>query len=454
MKKIILAFLLLSSVFAYSQEVEKIDDAEAKIRNERLAIFEWGTPDDVKELINRLIGEEDDSYVEQVIALLDAPFVSNVIEEIFGYLKKFKSPAAFDNAVEILKFFDEYPDNTVKLAISYLDTIADQLEFDDEFAEILWMIVETDHVNTIILTLALIKKTNLSQFSDKLLKLYKQSQTDSRLKPRILSVLAYFKHPEAFDEIKNILSDSNEDKSLRWEACRSAVYYVGNADLEKILAGLLDDNDAYLRMYAYEALFSVATDPEKYFKNSFRDNFWKIRQTAIRVAGEKKLVEYVGVLKYLAENDKEQVIKKNAIEALGRIGGEEAEDFLVALLFNTRKSPDLRISAIEALDLAKSKSYYHRLTSIFDEKMQDKQKYALLGKIADICRYHDYDLDLEIFFKKCIESNNFVLKVSALRWILHTKVVFSKDLIKSWSEKEKKNLVGRLSLQIIQLDTD
>lgn len=445
-------FILILLIFSFGQVFSNTEkNAEQELKNERINIFQWGTAEDVRDLITKLISEEDSDYVENVIELLDSPFADSIIEVVFKYLQEFKSPQAFDNAIEILKYFDEYSENTVKLAISYISSISEQVKIDDEFVDILWMIIEVEQINPMILILDLIKKLEINELNDKLYDLYLKNQTDIILKPHILSVLAHFSHPQALGEIIKIIEDKDGDKSLRWEACRSAANYKNNVDVEKILANTLNDADPYVRMYAYESLFVITDNNQKYYNNSFRDSFWKIREIAIISAGKQKLSNYVPVLKYLAENDKEQTIKRSAINSLGQIANKEALDFLKETLYSTRKSTEIRIAAVEALDISKANNFYKDLNKIFEEKLQENQKNALLSKIADLCRSHDYSVDLEIFYMKCMESTNFVLKVSALRWMLHTKVVFSKDTVKTWSEKEKNNLVGRLSLEVLNL---
>jgi HEAT repeat protein len=432
---------------------KKVEDTDydKQLREERLNILNWGTSEDVKDLILKLIGEKDSSYNSDIVNLLDSSIADGVVDAVFKYLKEFKLTDAVDYGLDVLKYFDEYPDATVRLVLEYYKVIADTTKFPTDLAEILWYLIEGSKTPLIIQSLSLLQETEKSEYSDKLMELYNKDYTDIKLKPYILRTAAFFQYPEALEEIKKILKDENSDKSLRWEACKSIAEYKEQTGIEKTVADLLKDSDPYLRMYAYETLYKISNNTEKYFKNSFRDSFWKIRQSAVRAAGEQQFEQYVDVLKYIADNDREGVIKKDALFSLGKIGGSSSIEFLKNILYSRAKSPEIRKIAAEALDISGADNFYGKLVTIFDEKLKDNLKKSLLAKISDLYNDNDYNPDLQIFYQKCINSKEFVLKVNALRWILHTGTIFNEELIREWAEKEKKNLVGRLSRKILNL---
>jgi hypothetical protein len=82
---------------------------------------------------------------------------------------------------------------------------------------------------------------------------------------------------------------------------------------------------------------------------AFRDSYYRARIAAAKAAGERRLAAAVPFLRFRSENDEVPSVREEAIKALGLIGGEDAEDILLALFKERKNSDRVRINAGEML---------------------------------------------------------------------------------------------------------
>lgn len=342
-----------------SHPTETKEDAKEDLQSlseERKEILAYGIESEVVNLLEALAEEENTALSDDVYALLELSLGESVNGAIFDYFKTIKYTEAWDKAISILQNYDDYSQDLILKVIDYLSIFTDKT-----FAQFLLPLV--DHSNNSIArkalhTIGLDKKTEKNTFIDVLLEKLKDEDYPSILKPDILLTLGSIKAEKARSTLEFILLDDNEESTWRRYAA-DALGKIGNPDSLQILKDAYETDDVYLRSYVLYAIGQFDTDESKAFlMKGLRDSFWRSRVVAAKALGELKYHDAIPILVYKANNDPENKVKIEAIQALGLIGSGKAIDALHDFYTNKKYSLEIRKTALLTL------TEYHTASSI------------------------------------------------------------------------------------------
>ena len=186
------------------------------------------------------------------------------------------------------------------------------------------------------------------EYSDEALELIAKAlnSDDNALMDTANNILLYLPpqyHKKASLELSNLVeSGSMSARNASGEILRSY-----NADALEDLVKLLSSSDFDVRKFACDIIGLIG---ERSVENDIipllNDDDVNVRTSAVETLGNIKSVDSVKDLIELFS--KEEELQNNIIDSLGKIGGEESEDFLLDL-FEHNKDEFIKILAIEAL---------------------------------------------------------------------------------------------------------
>ena len=220
-----------------------------------------------------------------------------------------------------------------------------------------------------------------------------------------------------------------------WEkaAMVSALGSIDNQEAIQIVIPLLDASHPYLRGTAVEALEATAYQitEGKLKKLLVDEHYFVIKKTleyieerkeerllpevaallshadvsvdvsACQVLGELKNPQSVSpLIKFMEDNQDRLFLQKKAVEALVRIGGEEAEDYLMRCL--SRTNPKLRQLAARALGELKSSEATLFLIKVLEDP-DDEVRIAAFQSLAQIKDFKATPTLIEIVGREDLE---------------------------------------------------
>jgi HEAT repeat protein len=199
----------------------------------------------------------------------------------------------------------------------------------------------------------------------------------------IIFALGELKSDAAAEHLIEVLSNP-DTKPGRKILCIEALGKIGSQKALEPLLEALRESDANVRDYALSAVASYkGKKVESVILNGFRDSFYKVRITAAKAAGEKRLDEATPFLKYRIERDEVAAVKDEAVRALGAIGSREAIDIL-ADLFADKKTPEkVQIGAAQALMEKDPRSHTEAIINAMNQARTEK-KTSLYNSLAKV----------------------------------------------------------------------
>lgn len=185
--------------------------------------------------------------------------------------------------------------------------------------------------------------------------------------------------PDAVTALKRMLGDS------RWFVVRNAADLLGEMaakDAEEALVGLLRHTDDRVRRSATNALLKVGTpDAVKGVYEAVGDSSPEVRMQAAASLSTRKDGKTAATLIRAIEGENDADVQFAMIAALGKVATTEAVQKLVKLaepegrLFR-KKSPLLRVAAVQALGEARTPVAINALKGLADDKDKEVRETA------------------------------------------------------------------------------
>lgn len=385
----ILICLSLCSLFPYplpAQEGTEGDSNEEKaeegeeirsLKEERLRTLQYGIDAALISLIGDLAGEKEDEFNPEILIQAEQALNQEVAVAALTLFSATEDRLAEDWAVEILVDEDLYTQKLITAAMRYLGE-----DLNRKSEEPILRLLRHEERAIAQEAVAALGKSEDEQYAGVLLELLEDSDFHQELKTTVIIALGDLKAEEALEVLTGIVEDPDEEKGWRWRACQ-ALGKIGAPESFEVIKKLFSDKDKVLRTYATEAIGYYDTEEaEELLMRALRDAAWDVRLRAARQIGERESRDAVDFLIYVAEEDPEMVIRKEAVKALGRIGGESAMEFLLKLGSSTRTSPELWALAVESLVEKDLDGSLEALLKIVEEEWTKDNSYFLnhIGK--------------------------------------------------------------------------
>jgi HEAT repeat protein len=393
-----LFFLFLTAL--YAQNVAENPAAETSgsatgpsIEEQRLQIIRYGTDTEIANLIKILRNEQPSSppaaiagpetrIDKELLALMEKTKNRTILSGIFGYFSDREIGGLEKRALAAVKDRDYEAFETVTAAIYYLGKIRAGGSMPEEAAakeaeEVLMDIMngeESRFLSVAIRSLGQIgEKNNPAETAEYLIDYYANHEMGDENRRLLVAAVGDTKAKDGVSFLISIAENEDERAALRVTALE-ALGKIADVDGLPALISAVSSKDPNVRASAVGSLGPFpGEEADAAIMEAFRDSFYRTRIAAAKAAGERKLAASVPFLRFRCENDEVPAVRDEAVQALGLIGGKEAEQILTEL-FKERKNNDrIRVNAGEMLLTKGSADYVADVIVELDEAKKKNQ---------------------------------------------------------------------------------
>lgn len=361
-------------VAAAARKDEGTDDSE---KNKRT--LEFGMSEEIIALLNTLTENDDPRYVNEIYDLFQSTKNTAVREKIIDYFTKMEDPCISDYAVTVVNDPYDIKRSTVSSVISYITAV----KCTDALPALV-SLIDSDSDDYFSEAVTAIGEIGGSEEAVYLTELFQNDENSTNRKQSLMRALGKIGAVETWEQLVDIARDSDENSFVRMYAAE-AIGNMKKVESVEILAELFEDNDPNFRQYVIKGLrnYSGNDIAERVIVQAVRDDYFRVRVEAIQAVGEMNIKSAAQSVMYRAENDKENVVKKECWPVIASLGTQEGNDFLVKILSDKKKSDSTKVSASEALlkagNVGEKDIIELALSTVSDDKL--KQLRYNLGKL-------------------------------------------------------------------------
>lgn len=380
MKKIFALFLIIFTLNnLFSQE-----DNRSGIEQTRSDTLNYGTENEIIEVIKTLKTENDESMDDALIILLSSTRNAVILTEVFTFFGNNEKKGLEERAAEIVENRDDEVNQAVTAAINYLgnvkapgavDVLLDVLDSGED-----------RYMRAAFQALGKCAGTDADTASgtaEYLIEYYENNETSDDNRNQIITALGELGASESIDFLTGI-AGNNDERVTRRMAAVGALSKIGDPQGLETIIFCVSSSDPNLRSAAVGALGPFpGEDAENAIIEAFRDSFWRTRIAAAQAANERKLAAAIPFLKFRAERDEVPQVKDEAIKALGNIGTSECFDIISVFFFERKNSDRVRITAGDVLISQRADDYAEKFIIELDEA-KTKNQTALYNGLSRI----------------------------------------------------------------------
>jgi HEAT repeat protein len=367
----------LAHLFAQEENTSEIEQA-------RFDTLNYGTENEVIELIKMLKSENDESMDDELIKVLSATKNTTILTEVFTFFGGNEKNGLEERALAIIENRDDEANQAVTAAINYLGNVKASNSVDA-----LMDVLDSEEERYMGPAFKALGKSGAGDeedaafVSEYLIDYYENNDTSDNNRNEIITALGELGVSNSLDFLIEIANNDDERVTRRIAAVTALSKIADPLGLETIIA-CVSSSDPNLRSTAVGALGPFSgEEAENAIIEAFRDSFWRTRLAASQAAGTRKQVTAIPFLKFRAEKDEVPQVKDEAIKALGNIGGDECFDILSKLFLERKNSDRVRIAAGEQLITNQADSYAEKFIIELDEA-KTKNQTALYNGLSKI----------------------------------------------------------------------
>ncbi|UTC74786.1 HEAT repeat domain-containing protein [Treponema sp. OMZ 792] len=309
----------------------------------------YGTGDDILELIKRLKSDEDDRFDADLQKVFAETKIPAIRDALFAYFAEKKNDCLKSDALMVLENKEDFPQETVRSAISYIREL--EIYEGIDFLRQILKDEESGHRDLCISAIGKIGKPEDAVF---LTELFDSEASDDEkksliIKQNIMFALEELHTPEIWDFLIRVAEDTDENAIIRGAAV-SALGKIGDERAIPILSEIFEDKDPILRTAAIKGIAGFKDAKAKnIIIQAFKDSYYKVRLQAIQSAKEEKAEDAVPFILYRAKKDPENTVRLAAVEALSYFNNAEANEWLVDAFNEEKTGLSLRLKIAESL---------------------------------------------------------------------------------------------------------
>ncbi len=419
------------------EEKEKL---ESLIKEKRETLL-YGIDTEVLDLLSTIKSEKDMTFNEDLAGVLDASSNAEIQRGIIEFFNEMEVDLAEEHTLQMLTdHLDDYDfsNRLLLAAVSYLGTIKSE-EAGDLFYNLL-----TDNSSSLaVAALRGIGRLEDSSRVEEILDLVNEYEGDSEYDEFLaaaMTVLGELGYQESQILLEDILQDEDAPSAQRQNAA-VAIGLLGNEEGLTLLRDMYNSSqDSLLRSYILLGITKYE-DPsvETILINALRDSFWRIRVAAAQGLGEREAGEAVDILQYKVRKDPIRHVRYASLEALGQIGGSDADDFILEMFEGERVAFDIRQKALDMM-------MEHRISGSIDaleEVLRPKWSADNDSELGPFCKTlstTEWDR-LRPFYAEMLAHKDFVIRIYGIRGVRLNKISGLKDALKAMdNEKEAVNV--------------
>jgi HEAT repeat protein len=400
------------------------EDAERSTTSVWSEALRYGTDTEVLETLARIQDASERSLDGELARLLGQSRNDDVRSRILEILGGSASAAGADEALAILES-EEPPPGLLRAAVGYLARVKEKRALVG-----LERLVRGSDEITAAAAASAIGAIGERASASGLLEVLRDAKVDLRptVRNQIILALGGLGDVGAADLLIDIAGNRDLERITRMYAM-SSLGKLGELRAVPVLSAALSESDALLRTYAAAALGRLrAPGFPAALLQLLRDSSWQVRVEAAKAvadgaAGDEAGEELVKMLQYRARRDDVAQVRREAIRALGTLGGAASLDLLRELYTDSRQSLEIRKAALVELLRADLSSSLPAITKVVDEEWgakPDRQK-ALEATAEQLSRTDSKDLDA--LYRRFLDSGNLSVRISGIRGIARNDLV-------------------------------
>ena len=341
----------------------------------------YGVPSEISTLLDTLLKNDDPRFTEEIYDLFQVTKSSAIKEKVLKYFTKAEDPCLEDYAVDLLN--DPYDETSavVKATFQYVSAVKTTAAIPAVIT-----LIESEnenYFNDAIATLGDIGGPEEAMF---LVEYLEREDLSDAQRQTLMRNCGKMHAVETWDKLVDILDNDDENTFVRMYAAES----LGLMEVEKsvpILVAHFDETDPNLRQYVIKGLshFPNVVEAKATVIQGIRDEYWRVRQEAIRTVKENDTKDAVPYLIYRAKNDAEKVIKEESYAAIAALNTDEGNDFLITQLNDKKVADGTKKKIVEVLlkeDHAGEKEIIELAKTVAEDDKRKDLRYAIAKEMV------------------------------------------------------------------------
>ncbi|MBO7582492.1 MAG: HEAT repeat domain-containing protein [Treponema sp.] len=341
----------------------------------------YGVPSEISTLLDTLLKNEDPRFTEEIYDLFQVTKSSVIKEKVLKYFTKAEDPCLEDYAVDLLN--DPYDETSavVKATFQYVSAVKTTAAIPAVIT-----LIESEnenYFNDAIATLGDIGGPEEAMF---LVEYLEREDLSDAQRQTLMRNCGKMHAVETWDKLVDILDNDDENTFVRMYAAES----LGLMEVEKsvpILVAHFDETDPNLRQYVIKGLshFPNVVEAKATVIQGIRDEYWRVRQEAIRTVKENDTKDAVPYLIYRVKNDAEKVIKEESYAAIAALNTDEGNDFLITQLNDKKVADGTKKKIVEVLlkeDHAGEKEIIELAKTVAEDDKRKDLRYAIAKEMV------------------------------------------------------------------------
>lgn len=320
------------------------DESEEDVEKFRKTIM-YGIPSEISDLMDDLIKNEDPRFTDAIYDVFQVTKNSQIKEKIIKYFTKLEDPCLEDFAVDLLNDpYDETKD-VVKATFQYVAAVKTKAA-----APAVITLIESEneqYFNDAITTLGDIGDSKEAVFLVEYLD--REDLTDAQ-RQALMRTCGKMHAVQTWDRLADILDNDDENAFVRMYAAEA----LGLMKVDKSVPVLLNHfgaTDPNLRQYIIKGLVNFPENQEAQdaIIQGIRDEHWKVRQESIKAVKEMDMKNATPYLIYRSKNDSEKIIKEESFTTLAKLNTEEGNQYLVEQITDRKVGDATKKKVVEVL---------------------------------------------------------------------------------------------------------
>ncbi len=360
------------------------DESEKDFENKSNTI-KYGIPSEISSLIDELIKNDDPRFTEEIYDVFQVTKNTSIKQKVLNYFKQLEDPCLEDYAVEVLNDPYEEKGDLVKACFQYVSAVKTK-----EAVPAVLSLIESEndsYFNDAIATIGEIGGPSEAMF---LVEYLEREDLSDAQRQTLMRTCGKMHAIQTWDKMVEIAEDEDENLYVRMYAAE-ALGLMEKKESVPILVELFSENDPNLRQYVIKGLshFPDVIEAQETIMQGIRDEHWRVRQEAIRIAKENKMADSIPYLIYRAKNDSEKVIKDEAYNSIAALNSNEGNDFLITQLTEKKVGDATKKKIVEVL-LKEGKAGEKEILELAEECLKDDKRKDLRYAIGkELAKYEN-----------------------------------------------------------------
>ena len=360
------------------------DESETDFENKSNTI-KYGIPSEISSLIDELIKNDDPRFTEEIYDVFQVTKNTSIKQKVLNYFKQLEDPCLEDYAVEVLNDPYEEKGDLVKACFQYVSAVKTK-----EAVPAVLSLIESEndlYFNEAIATIGEIGGPSEAMF---LVEYLEREDLSDAQRQTLMRTCGKMHAIQTWDKMVEIAEDEDENLYVRMYAAE-ALGLMEKKESVPILVELFSENDPNLRQYVIKGLshFPDVIEAQETIMQGIRDEHWRVRQEAIRIAKENKMADSIPYLIYRAKNDSEKVIKDEAYNSIAALNSNEGNDFLITQLTEKKVGDATKKKIVEVL-LKEGNAGEKEILELAEECLKDDKRKDLRYAIGkELAKYEN-----------------------------------------------------------------